>query len=145
MALQITSANAVFLLGIAGVYPIPQQIQGFGVDEAIDFEAAETAVVQQGVDGQTVSGWVPRITRMTVTLLAASSSFPIFENWIAAQDQNQQIYYATGLIMLPALQRKYSLPQGTLTRFPALPNARRVLMQRQFTIEWAWPITSGPM
>lgn len=145
MALSITSANAVYMLSVASVFPSPQQIQGFGVDEAFDTEAADTAEIQLGVDGVAVSGWIPRLTRQTITLLASSPSFLLFETWVAAQDQAQAIFYATGLILIPAIGRKYSLPQGTLTRFPAMPNARRVLQQRQFTIEWSWPVIGGPI
>lgn len=144
MALTITSANAVYLLSVPGVFNAPQQLQGFGVDEAFDTEAAETAEAVIGVDGVAVSGMVPRLTTQTITLLAASKSFTLFEDWVRAQDTVRDVFYATGTIILPSLQRKYSLPQGTLTRWPAIANARRTLQQRQFTIVWSWPITSAP-
>jgi hypothetical protein len=145
MALKITSANSVYMLAIESVFPTPQQIQGFGVDEAFDTEAAAAAEVQLGVDGFAASGWTPRLTTQTITLLAASESFRIFEDWLAAMDQAREVLYATGIIEIPSIGRKYFLPQGTLTNFPAMPNAKRVLQQRQFTIVWAWPVTSSPI
>lgn len=145
MALTITSANAVYMLAIDGVFPVPQQLQGWGVDEAFDTEMADIAEVQLGVDGLAVSGWIPRLTKQTVTLLAASGSFSIFETWVAAMDQAREVLYASGTILLPSVGRKYSLPQGTLTRYPALPNVKKVLQQRQFEITWAWPITGAPI
>src|SRR6266702_3037993 len=144
-ALTITSANVVYMLGVDSVFPTPQQIQGFGVDEAFDTEAADVAEVQIGVDGVTAAGWIPRLTTQTITLIASSPSFNLFEQWVAAMDTTQEVFHATGTIIIPSIRRKYYLPQGTLTRFPALPNARRVLQHRQFTIMWAWPITSGPV
>lgn len=143
--LTITSANSIFMLTVDGVFTSPQQLQGFGVDEAFDTEAAETAVVELGVDGVAVSGWVPRLTRQTITLLpSALASFNIFESWVAAMDQAREVLYANGVIILPSISRKYTLPQGTLTRFPALPNVKRTLRDRQFEITWAWPITTSP-
>jgi hypothetical protein len=143
--LKITSANAVYLLAVPGVFGAAQQIQGFSVDEAFDTEPAVTAEVQLGVDGFTAFGWTPRMTRQTLTLLAASPSFILFETWIMAQDAAQDVFLAAGTILIPAISRQYSLPNGALTRFPALPNARRVLMGRQFEITWGWPITSAPL
>ena len=143
--LKITSANAIFMLAVDSVFPTPQQLQGFGVDEAFDTEAADVAEVQLGVDGFIGAGWIPRLTTQTITLLASSPSFALFEQWVLAMDTTQEVFHATGSITLPAIGRIYSLPQGTLTRYPALPNARRVLQHRQFTIMWGFPITGAPI
>lgn len=136
MALTITSANSVFMLAITGVYATPQQLMAFGVDEAFDTEAGETAEVVVGVDNYGVAGWRPRTFRQTVTLLASSPSFLIFENWIAAMDQINEVLYASAIVSIPAIARKYTFPQGALTRYPPLPNVRRTLQQRQFEITW---------
>jgi hypothetical protein len=142
-ALTITSASAVYMLSIDTVYPTPQKLEGFGVDEAFDTEATEIAEVQLGVDGFSASGWVPRLTTQTITLIASSPSFRIFEDWVAAMDLIKEVYYANATISIPAIKRKYSLRQGTLTRFSSLPNARKTLQQRQFTIVWAYGITAA--
>lgn len=145
MALTITSANAIYLLSIDGVYTAPQALVGFGVSEAFDTEVADIAEVQMGVDGLSASGWLPRLTTQTITLLAASPSFRIFEDWVAAQDTLKDILYATGEVHLPSIGRKYSMEQGTLTRFAAMPNAKRTLEQRTFTIVWAHGIIGAPI
>jgi hypothetical protein len=141
MAFTITSASSIYMLSIADVYPTPQKIEGFGVDEAFSTDASDVAEVQMGVDGFTASGWLPRLTTQTITLHAASPSFRVFEDWIAAMDLAREVLYATGVIEIPAIGRKYTLSQGTLTRFPPLPNVRRTLEQRQFTIVWAHGVT----
>lgn len=136
-ALKITSASAVYMLSVDTIFPTPVKLQGFGVDDAFDTEVVETGEVQLGVDGFSAAGWIPRLIVQTITLLAASPSFKMFEDWIAAQDIVRDVYYANGVITIPAIKRKYNLRQGVLTRFPPLPNARRTLQQRQFTITWA--------
>lgn len=151
MALTITSANSVFMLSVASVFPAPQQLQGFGVDEAFDTEASDMAETQVGVDSFGVAGWIPRQVPMTITLQASSPSFLIFEEWVTAQDKINEILYASANISLPAIGRKYAAARGALTRYPQLPGVRRVLQQRQFTITWlpqglGLPaITQGPM
>lgn len=140
----ITSANAVYMLAVDTVFPVPQRLQGFGVDEAFDTEAADMAEVQLGVDGQTAAGWIPRLTTQTITFLASSPSVILFEAWVAAQDIAQEVFQANAVIVIPSISRQYVLQQGTLQRFPAISNARRVLANRQFTILWSWPIIAGP-
>jgi hypothetical protein len=140
---SVTSASAIYMLSIDTVYPTPQKLEGFGVDEAFDTEAVEMAEVQLGVDGFSAAGWVPRLTIQTITLLAASPSFLIFENWAAAMDLIKEVYYATGIITIPAIKRKYTLRRGVLTRYPPVPNARRTLQQRQFQVTWAHGITGA--
>lgn len=144
MTLNITAANAIYFITAPPLYPTPQQLQGWGVAEAFDTEQAETAEVQIGVDAFVAAGWLPRVTRQTLTFLAAAPSIDIFEQLVMAQDQLQQNFSLAGQITIIATGRKYNLPDGTLTRFPALPNARRVLDPRRFEIIWGFPITVAP-
>lgn len=142
--LTITSANSIFMLSIESVFPTPQQLVGFGVDEAFDTEPADMAEVVVGVDNIGVAGWVPRLVTQTITLLAASPSFTIFEDWVQAQDAIQEVLYASATVTLPSIGRKYAFTKGALSRYPALPNVRRTLQQRQFTIVWMPPGNSLP-
>lgn len=151
MAMTITSANSIYMLSIAGVFNTPQQLMAFGVDEAFDTEPAETAEVVIGVDNYGVAGWRPYNIEQTITLLPSSPSFLIFEQWIAAQGMINEILYASAIVSLPAIGRKYTFPQGALSRYPALPNVRRVLQNRQFRITWMPqglgrpPVVSSPI
>lgn len=142
--LSITSANAIYMLSIPGLYPTPQQLQGFGVNQAFDTEQSDIAEIQLGVDGLTAAGWVPRLTRQTITFLAPSPSTLIFETWAQTQDQMMGSLYANAVIIFPSLQRQYNFPNGTMTRYKAMPDARRVMEPRTFEIMWGWPIIGSP-
>jgi hypothetical protein len=147
----ITSYNSVVMLAIQSVFPTPQQISSFAVDQAFDTEMSESSIVQTGVDGFGVAGYVPREVKQTYTLLASSTSFILFEQWILAMDALGDVLYASASIAIPSIGRKYTCAQGSLTRYPSLPNARRVLEQRQFEITWMPPgfgipaIVGGPL
>jgi len=138
----ITAANAVFMLGIEQIYPTPQQIQGFGVDDAFTVDVLDMAESQVGVDGFGVSGYVPRSPQMTIRLLASSPSIQIFENWVASQDELQEILYANAVISQPSLNRKYTCYVGTLMRVSTMADVRRVLQNREFHIQW---LPRGPI
>lgn len=138
MALRtITAANSVYMLSIVGLYSTPQQLQGYSVDAAFETEASEPAEVQMGVDGIMSAGFVPFLTKQTITLQADSASIPIFEDWLAAQKQAREILYANATIVLPSLQRKYALTQGVLSSIVSIPGAKKVMQPRPFTITWA--------
>ncbi len=133
---SITSANAVLMFGIAGLFPVAQQIQGFGADDAFVAEAADVAETRIGVDGFGVAGYVPRSVPMMIKLLPTSRSITVFENWIAAQDQLGDILEANAVITQPSLGRKYTLYRGVLMRVDTMAAARKVLADREFHLVW---------
>lgn len=143
--LKITSANAVYMLAIPGLFPVATQLMGWGVDEAFDTEPAQTAEAQMGVDGFAGWGWIPRFTVQRLTFIASSPSIPIFELWQQAEDVALDVFLCQATIIIPATGRQYQLPNGGLTRTQQIPNARRVLQSRVFEITFGFPVISGPI
>lgn len=133
---DITSANAVFTLTIPGVFSAPQQLQGFDVDSAFDIEAVDTAETKIGVDGQGSGGLIFNMIPMTVHIQADSPSVLLFETWLATQQTTLQIFGCTGLVVMPAIGRKYTLNGGFLKRPQQMSSAQRVLAARPFVIDW---------
>jgi hypothetical protein len=133
---NITSANAIAMISIVGLYPVPQQLQGWGVDDAFDTEMPEIAQVKIGVDGIQSSGFVPYLTKTTFTFQADSASVIIFENWAQSSKAALDIFPAFGIISIPAVSRKYTLTNGVLVNGSPLPDAKKVLAERKFTISW---------
>lgn len=133
----ITSANAVFVLAVAGLYPGGVQLQGFGVDDAFTTDLVDANETQVGVDGFGVAGYVPRSPTMMIRLLASATvAFSVFENWIAAQDSLQDVLYGSATISMPSIKRKYTCYQGSLMRVSTMADARKVLANREFHIQW---------
>ena len=138
---NITSANAIFMLSIATVYPAPVQLEGFGVDDAFIAEMFDTAETQVGVDGYGAAGYRPHEVAMTIRFLASSPSVVIFENWYAAQDATTSAYPAAGVIQMPSISRQYSCASGVLQRASSMAEVRRILANREFRITW---LPQGP-
>ncbi|OZA85138.1 MAG: hypothetical protein B7X56_05835 [Burkholderiales bacterium 34-67-9] len=134
--LTITSANSVYMLAINLLFPAPQQLQGFAADAAFDTEAGDVGETVMGVDGRMSAGYVPVIYRQTISIMPDSASATLFENWITAQKAVQEVFYATATIALPSVQRKYTLSNGILVRFPPIAPAKKVLERRDFVIAW---------
>jgi hypothetical protein len=132
----ITSANAVLMLSVSALYPSPQQIQGFGVDDVFDFDPLESAETQMGVDGVLSAGFVYVPIPMAITLKADSPSNLFFDTWWSAQQQIADLYPATGNITLSSIGRKYAMTTGWLKTFPPVSDAKRVLQARKFIIHW---------
>lgn len=139
----ITSANAVYMLVIPGVFPTPVQLQQFAVDEAFDTEMAPIAETQVGVDGEGVAGWIPREVPQTIAFLASSPSVDIMNEWIRAMDQQREIIYASCTIRIDSIGLKFNGSKGVLRRYPTLPNVRRVLQPPRYEVVWL-PSLSSP-
>lgn len=132
----ITAANSIFMLSITNLYPAPQLLQGYGPDAAFDTDASEPAEVVKGIDGRMSAGFVPFMTRQTITLMPDSPSSDLFERWIEAQKTAKDVYYANAVVTLPATRRTYTLRKGVLTSWLIIPGTRRVLQARQAIITW---------
>jgi hypothetical protein len=139
----ITAANSNFLLSITGLYTVPQKLQGYTADAAFDTEATEIVETVMGVDGILSAGYTPQPTRQTVMIMPDSPSAIIFEDWVAAMDIAQEVYYANAIIDLPSISRSYVLTNGVLHSIPRIPGTRKVLQGRSFGLTWE-KVVSAP-
>lgn len=133
---SITAANAIFMLSVTGLFPVPQQLQGYAADAAFDTEASEPAEVVIGVDGRVSAGYVPFLTKQTISIMPDSPSSLLFEDWLAAQKAAGEVYFANASIVLPSVSRAYVLTSGVMTSIMSIPGTRKVLQARQFVITW---------
>src|SRR5579863_7211813 len=139
--MSITSANATLTLTIPGIYSAPQQIQGFGVDDAWMVRAVAATETKVGVDGFGTAGFIPRAPVMTIKLLADSPSFVVFENWIFYQDQIVDVTYGAMVMLFPSVRRKYIGYKGALMDVSSFADAKKVMEDREFAIQW---LPQGP-
>lgn len=132
----ITSANSVFTIVVAGLFPAPVQLQGYASDKAFTTEALEIAEVQMGVDGRMTAGFVPAVTKQTVTLQADSPSKDIFNTILQAMLTAREVYYISGSLSLPSTGEAFTLTRGILTSAKQIPDAQKVLQPVDYMITW---------
>ena len=137
----ITSANATFVLTVPGVFPGGVPLIGFGVDDAFVADTVDAAETQVGVDGYGVMGYRPREVPMSIRFLASSPSVRLFETWLAAEDLANDKLPASGVIIMPSVGLKYAMIYGALMRVSTMAEARRVLQNREWKINW---LPQGP-
>ena len=131
---SITSANASINLFVS-ILP-PANLQGFATDDIFTTPPIRTKEHMMGVDGKLSAGKVFVPVEMTISFNADSPSIAWFDAWKAQEDAVEDTYFATGTVWLPALGRKWSLNNGILETYQAIPDARRVLQSRRFTLIW---------
>jgi hypothetical protein len=132
----ITSANSVFTLVVAGLFPAPVQLRGYASDKAFTTEAVDLAEVQMGVDGRMTAGFVPNPVKQTITLQADSPSKGIFTAVIQAMKTAREVFYISGSIALPSTGESFTLTRGILTNAKQIPDAQKVLQPMDFQITW---------
>ncbi len=133
---SITSANSVFTLVIPLLYPAPQQLQGYAVDDAFDDEAIQFSESQMGVDGRKSAGFTPSLTKQTIMLMADSPSLSLFEYWMNAMKAAREVIPASGSILLPGTGKSYVLVNGSLETGKQMPAVKKVLQAQSFVIAW---------
>lgn len=132
----ITSANSVFTLVVAGLFPAPVQLRGYASDKAFTTEAVDLAEVQMGVDGRMTAGFVPNPVKQTITLQADSPSKDIFTAMIQAMKTAREVFYISGSIALPSTGESFALTRGILTNAKQIPDAQKVLQPVDYVITW---------
>jgi len=133
---SITGANAVIMLTITGLFPIPQQLQGFAADDVFSTDALESAEVLMGVDRKLSGGFVAVAVRQRYSLQADSPSIFIFDQWWQAQQQQGEVFPANGVVLLTAVNKKWILTRGFLTGYKPMPDTKKLLQPQEFTISW---------
>lgn len=136
MARTLTAANSILLLSIEGLYGAPQQIQGFSADDVTDIGNVSSAETMMGVDGHLSGGFTPVPFVQSIVLQADSLSNDIFDRWFGAQMTTRETYVASGTIILPGTQRKYSCVRGFLTGYKPIPGVKKILQPRSYEITW---------
>ena len=140
----LTAANSVIMLIIPGLYPVPQQIEGFAADDVMTMESYQPVETLMGVDGHLSGGWVPVPKPMTISIQAQyqpsrSPSRP----GTRRSRRSREVYTADALITFP--RSTSSTPaRGLPDRLPAGADVRRILQPRRFQITWE-SILSAPI
>jgi hypothetical protein len=132
----ITSADAVFMLAITGLFPSPIQLHGFSADDVFDTEVVDPVELMMGVDGHLAAGFVFVPVKQSVTLMADSDSNDLFEQWYANQQTSIGLFKAQGHVIQPSLGKAYTMNNGFLSSYPNMADAKKVLQPRKYGITW---------
>lgn len=132
----LTSANSIILLAVASLFIVPQQLQGFDVDDVVTTDPVSNAETRMGVDSRLSAGWVAMERKQTFALQADSLSCDLFDSWYATEQQIKEKLRANGTIQLPATGKSYAMFNGVLTQYSPIPTVKKILQPRQFVITW---------
>lgn len=133
---DITSVNAVLTLSAAGLLSVPTRIQGFATDDIFSVAPVSPIETMMGLDGALSAGFVYTEKKMDITLMAGSASNSFFDALQNAQEAAVQPFELSGLLILPSTGLQAVLIVGFLTRYPPVPNGKKVLQPRTFEITW---------
>lgn len=130
----LTTANSAVSLIVRGLFPVPQQLQGYATDDSFATEDVQPMEVQMGVDGKLSAGYVPYATPITFTFQADSPSTAMFDVVLEAQKAQKEGFIFDGTIVLQGTSEKYACTKGYLTSATPMSSAKKMLQPRKFTI-----------
>jgi len=131
---SISSANSTFALGVTGLYAVPQPLMGFDVDDAFDSDSIDVAEIKIGVDGLISAGFVFATIPVSIHLQADSPSISLFEAWYTAERAAMDKFTAFGTIVMPSVNKVYTLTNGILSKYSPMASNKKVLAARSFTV-----------
>ena len=140
----LTSANSIIMLTAVGLFDTPVQLQGFAAEDIFDAEAFDTAETVLGADGIMSAGWLPNMSKQGYTIQADSDSIDFFEQLYAAQQLIREVYWLNATITLSAVSKEYTMSNGVLRNYKPLPDAKKILQPRKFSIDWT-TVTAAPI
>ena len=132
----ITAANSTFSISVAGLFPVPQLLDGYAVDDAFTAETVSNVETLIGVDGKKSAGFVFSLFPLSITLQADSPSNLLFETIAAQQIANKEVFTLTGVIIIPGISRTFALVNGSLKTNSPFPAVKRTLQSRVWSTDW---------
>jgi hypothetical protein len=150
----ITGATTVFTLAIsppsfspqvsATLFAAPQKLSGFAADDIFTTEPIASVETLMGVDGILSAGFCYVAIRQAIAIQADSPSNDLFDLWWNAMQTTRDVYLAQGIVLVPTIQRKYALTNGSLTTYHGIADTKRLLQPRRYGITWQ-SLSVGPM
>lgn len=137
----LTTANSVFMLGVANLYNVPVKIEGYTTDDSFMAEDVTNAEVMMGLDGKMSAGYTPYPTVLSVTLQADSSSNLIFDTLLQAEKLAREKYVLNASVLIPSVNRIFTFTRGFMTKASPLPANKKILQPRKFELtfqDMAW-------
>lgn len=136
MARTLTAANATIMIGVSGLFPTPQQLQGFSADDVFKTDSQTRGEAIMGVDGHLSGGFLNVPTKQGFTLQADSVSCDLFDIWHNAEKAQQDSFIANGIIILRGVKKQYAMIRGFLIDYSPMADAGKLLKPRNFSIVW---------
>ena len=111
---NITSANAVLVLGVEELYPVGVQLTNFATDQKLSSDDLEIAQARMGVAGGLAAGYVPNPFSLTITLEAASPSLTVMQSLLMAMKTNKTTYKCSVTLTIPSIKQVHFWRNGVL-------------------------------
>lgn len=142
--MSLSGANAIIMFAVTGVFPVPQQLQGFAADDIFTSGAIPINETLMGVDGKLSGGFVNVPIKQNYALQGDSASNAIFDAWYLAQKATQDTFVANAVITLTTINQVWALTKGFLTSYTPIPDVKKLIQPRHYEITWE-SITTAPI
>lgn len=134
--MSITSANAILMATLPGVFNAPVQIQRFAVDDVYGTEPLHPTETMRGVDGKLSGGMIYSDIKQNFSLMADSPSAFFFDQWYQQQQALVDTFNADMVILLQSLGSQWNMTKGFLVDYVPIPDAKKLLQPLKFAIQW---------
>ena len=130
----LTTANSVFMLGVASLYNTPIKIEGYTADDSFSVDDITNAEVVIGLDGKMSYGYTPYLTVLSVTLQADSPSCLIFDTLLQAEKLIRGKYELNATILVDSAGMIYTFTKGVISKGTPMSANKKTRQPRKFEL-----------
>lgn len=134
MAKQITAANVKMVLVADILYPTGKNIDGFANDSLRSLDDLTLSESVMGVDGKLSHGFVKNPVTINLDLMPDQQGYKTFDNISQHMRTFNTILTLSLTIIDPTLNKKYTLTNGALTSWKAMPDATSTMQASTATM-----------
>ena len=131
----LTATDAIVSVKVDNLFPVPQIIDGFEIDNAFQLSDINIAQTVLTLDGELTGGYVPSIVDFTINVLPVSLSKQFFVDWMQASKTNQTMFKATFNITIPGEKASYILTDVILVTGKILPSVNSILQPVSYKVQ----------
>lgn len=133
---DFTAANAQIILVQPILFPSGIRLQGFSVDAVASSDNVDVTETRRGVDGNLGAGVIKNPYPLTINLEATSPSLQDMFTLRDAMQSNDQPYFVTITVFLPATGMTRIFSNGVLRNSPQMPAIAKTIQPTQWTFDF---------
>jgi hypothetical protein len=122
----LTAANAIVSITVPGLFPVPQIIDGFEIEDNFTSGAISIAETVLTLDGELEGGFVYSTVPLRLNLLPMSNSKKFFVDYLQATRTNQDIFRANFSVTMIGEKTQYTLTNGIYISGQVIPNVAKI-------------------
>ena len=133
----LTAANAIVAAVVPNLFPVPQILDGFEIDNNFTMGELTIAETVLTLDGELEGGYLPSKVAFKINLLPTSNSKQFFVDYLQASKTAQDLFRVNFSVTMLGEKAQYTLTNGIFIGGGVLPDVASIQKSVSFSFEFS--------